>query len=433
LGEENDNTDGRDSATRSSALAIGSWALYDFANTIFSAVCVTLFFPPYLYRISGKAVNIGTANIISMIAAGIVLPVAGAVIDRTGRAKPWLFWLTVVCCAATALLSAFAPPCEPGGIRVFILYLMAMFVVANFAYQVSLVFYNSLITSVAPKDKVGFVSGLGVGLGYAGIVFALFVIMAVIQAWGWRYAFAAAAVLFFITALPLFLFVKERKVAVPERLRLRTAWEALKRVWRTDRSLKKRKGLLCFFLGNFLVVDALNTAIVYFAVYIENVFGRSLEDIVPYLVAFYTGALVWGIIQGKACDRFGAKPVYLLSAGMLALSVILYSILRSETLFFGVLIVGGSFALAGVWTAGRKMLVELSPPEELGEFFGLYGMTGRLSAYGTIFFGLLADHAGFRLALLALLATSVPGLVLLAFARKEPLQGAQEVPQKNLQ
>lgn len=410
-----------------SPLAIGSWALYDFANTIFSAVCVTLFFPPYLYRISGRAVDIGAANVISMIAAGIVLPVAGAVIDRTGRAKPWLFWLTVVCCAATATLSAFGP--VPGSV----FSLMMMFVVANFAYQVSLVFYNSLITSVAPKDKIGFVSGLGVGLGYAGIIFALFVIMAVVEAWGLRYAFAAAAVLFFVTALPLFFFVKERKVAVPERLGLRTAWEALKRVWRTDRSLKKRKGLLCFFLGNFLVVDALNTAIVYFAVYIENVFGRSLEEIVPYLIAFYTGALVWGIIQGKACDRLGAKPVYLVSVVILVISVVLYSTLRSETLFFGVLILAGSFALAGVWTAGRKMLVELSPPEELGEFFGLYGMTGRLSAYGTIFFGLLADHAGFRLALLALLATSVPGLVLLSFARKEPPREAEEVRQKNLQ
>jgi UMF1 family MFS transporter len=419
---------GIDEAGRTgSPLAIGSWALYDFANTIFSATCVTLFFPPYLYRISGSATIIGTANVISMIAAGIVLPVAGAVIDRTGRAKPWLFYLTLVCCGATALLSAFGP--VPGSI----FWLMGMFIIANFTYQVSLVFYNSLITSVAPKDKVGFVSGLGVGLGYAGIIFALLVIFAVIKVWGLRSSFAVAAVLFLVFALPLFFFVKERKVSNPQRLKLRTAWDAMKRVWQIDRSLKKRKGLLYFFLGNFLVVDAMNTAIVYFALYIENVFGRQLTDMLPHLIAFYTAALVWGIVQGKACDRFGAKPVYLTSAGVLAASVVLYSVLRSEALFFTVLIGAGSFALAGVWTAGRKMLIELSPPEDLGEFFGLYGMTGRLSAYGTIFFALIADAVGFRLALLALLVTSVPGFILLCFARKDPPEPAIMRAQKNLQ
>ena len=149
---------------KGSALAIGSWALYDFANTIFSATCVTLWFPIYLESISGRVIDIGRANVLSMIAAGILLPVAGAVIDRTGRAKPWLFWLTVICCAATALLGAIGPPRDAshGQIRMYVFYLMTMFVVANFAYQVSLVFYNSLLTAVAPKRSVGFVSGLGV-------------------------------------------------------------------------------------------------------------------------------------------------------------------------------------------------------------------------------------------------------------------------------
>lgn len=405
--------------------AIGSWALYDFANTIFSATCVTLWFPIYLKKISGRVTDIGTANVLSMIAAGIVLPVAGAVIDRTGRAKPWLFYLTVTCCAATALLSVFGPVPEN------VFYLMALFVVANFAYQVSLVFYNSLLTAVAPERMVGFVSGLGVGLGYAGIIFALFVIKVAIERWGLRSSFVVAAVLFFIFALPLFFFVRERPVASPERLRLRTAWDALKRVWRTDRSLKKRRGLLCFFLGNFLVVDALNTAVIYFGVYISHVFGKQPTEIIPYLIGLYTGALVWGVVQGRACDRLGAKRVYLASASALVGTVVLCALLRNEFWFFVVLIGAGSFALAGVWTAGRKMLIELSAPEDLGAFFGLYGMTGRLSAYGTIFFALIADAVGFRPALMALLVTSVPGLVLLSFARKEPPGKEATQAQKN--
>jgi len=395
--------------------------MYDFANTIFSATCVTLFFPIYMKRISGSVTEIGTANVISMIAAGIVLPVAGAVIDRTGRAKPWLFWLTLICCGGTALLSAFGP------LKGNIIWLMAFFILANFSYQVSLVFYNSLITSVAPANKIGMISGIGVGLGYAGIIFAMFVLWQVTEVFGLRSAFLTAAILFFVFAVPLFLFVKERKVANPEKLGFHTAWDALKRVWQTDRSLRKRKGILMFFLGNFLVVDALNTAIVYFGVYIEHVFGKEPTQIMLQLVGLYTGALVWGILQGRACDRFGAKPVYLAAAGALVFMVVVCATIRSEFWFFMTLIVMGSFALAGVWTAGRKMLVEISPPEDLGEFFGLYGMTGRLSAYGTIFFALIADRLGFRLALLALLVTSVPGALLLSRARGEelPVEGTE--------
>ena len=409
---------------KGSALAIGSWALYDFANTIFSATCITLWFPIYLESISGRVIDIGRANVLSMIAAGILLPVAGAVIDRTGRAKPWLFWLTVICCAATALLGAIGPPRDAshGQIRMYVFYLMTMFVVANFAYQVSLVFYNSLLTAVAPKRSVGFVSGLGVGLGYAGIIFALLVIKVAVESWGvsHSFVFVLTAVLFMLFALPLFVFVKERRVESPEPFRLHTAWDALRKVWRTDRSLRKRKGLLYFFLGNFLVVDALNTAIVYFGVYISCVFGYRPTEIIPYLLGLYTGAFIWGVIQGKMCDRLGAKPVYLASAGALIVTVVFCAVLTSVMWFFVVLIAAGSFALAGVWTAGRKMLVDLSPPGALGAYFGLYGMTGRLSAYGTIFFALIADALGFRMALMALMVTSVPGLVLLSLARKEP-------------
>ncbi len=418
-----------DSGSKGSALTIGSWAMYDFANTIFSATCVTLWFPIYLESISGRVIDIGRANVLSMIAAGILLPVAGAVIDKTGRAKPWLFWLTVICCVATAFLSVFSP--VPGSV----IYLMGVFVVANFAYQVSLVFYNSLLTAVAPKRSIGFVSGLGVALGYAGIIFALLVIKVAVENWGVSHSFVfiLTAVLFMLFALPLFLFVKERRVENPEPFRLRTAWEAMKKVWRTDRSLKKRKGLLFFFLGNFLVVDALNTAVVYFGVYISRVFGYKPTEIIPYLLGLYTGAFVWGIVQGRACDKLGAKPVYLVSAGALVVTVVFCAVLTSVFWFFVVLIAVGSFALAGVWTAGRKMLVDLSPPEDLGAYFGLYGMTGRLSAYGTIFFALIADALGFRVALLALIVTSVPGLVLLSLARKEEPASAPGQGEKNFQ
>jgi len=38
------------------------------------------------------------------------------------------------------------------------------------------------------------------------------------------------------------------------------------------------------------------------------------------------------------------------------------------------------FCLGGVWAADRPLMLELTPPQRVGEFYGLYGMVGRFSA-----------------------------------------------------
>jgi len=37
-------------------------------------------------------------------------------------------------------------------------------------------------------------------------------------------------------------------------------------------------------------------------------------------------------------------------------------------------------ALGGVWSADRPLMLRLTPPDRVGEFYGLYGMVGRFSA-----------------------------------------------------
>ena len=67
-----------------------SWALYDFANTIFSAVVLTAYFPLYLTEVTGANWSLGMASSASMILAGAVVPFLGALSDRTGGAKKYL-------------------------------------------------------------------------------------------------------------------------------------------------------------------------------------------------------------------------------------------------------------------------------------------------------------------------------------------------------
>ena len=144
---------------------IVSWALYDLANTIYSAIVVTLFLPKYVKDTYGSASPVGRATAVTLLLSGFVSPWLGAMIDRTGKARRGLDVSTWICVLASAALCFLAPlGLWPA---------MLCFGVSLFAYQAALTFYNALLPAVAPPHRRGWVSGLGTGLGYLGIPIAV--------------------------------------------------------------------------------------------------------------------------------------------------------------------------------------------------------------------------------------------------------------------
>jgi UMF1 family MFS transporter len=77
--------------------------------------------------------------------------------------------------------------------------------------------------------------------------------------------------------------------------------------------------------------------------------------------------------------------------------------------------------LGGVQVADRVFMLRLSPPAQLGEFFGLYGLVGKGSqVVGQVLYGLtvflLFDTLGdgaYQVAILTLLATMLVGYALI--------------------
>ena len=82
-----------------------SWALYDFANTIWSMNIGSLYFSMWLVERHGVVElrrSWGTA--VSSILMAISAPVFGAISDDRRRRKPWVVWFTVISCVATAAI-----------------------------------------------------------------------------------------------------------------------------------------------------------------------------------------------------------------------------------------------------------------------------------------------------------------------------------------
>jgi UMF1 family MFS transporter len=400
-----------------------SWALYDFANTIYSALVVSYAITLHVKEFTGVERYTFIAGGGSLLASGLVLPFAGEIADRTGRPKRYLLCLTLVTCACCVAMSFAAAAWL----------ILVFFCIANFSYNSSLTFYDSLMPTLAPRERLGFVSGLGVGLGYAGVLLALpmgSVVIGMREAAGAEHTkaplFALAGGLFMLFSLPLFLFVPEKpatRAAPPGRSILRLAW---KRVLVTLRLLPRHRRVMLFLLGNFLLVDSLITGIMAAAPYMRHVFGLTDRQALAWMMPFSLGAALMGAVGGRLADRIGPRRGLLYAGAAVGAAVVACSVTRSFSVFAAAFIVFGGYGLANIWVSGRKMLVELVPPGQLGKYFGLYNVGHKLSLIGSVAFGMLADvhvpgipAGGYRLGLLFELLPLSLGLVLIHRLRED--------------
>jgi UMF1 family MFS transporter len=246
-----------------------SWALYDFANTIFSANIVAIYLPLWVTQeLVGKDIHYSLALSASMLAVALTMPVLGALSDRWGKRKPLLILFTVVCACATGGLGAWST----------LPLALCCFAVANSAYHGGLVFYNALLPAITGEETRGRVSGLGAAFGYLGAICGVILVIPFVTGELWRWdvpflsgggsaaAFLPTAILFLIFSLPLFVWVKDdgiKKVRKEEG------------VWRALIKVRDHPHILRFLLARFLYLDGLNTVIVFMSIYLVNVAGFS--------------------------------------------------------------------------------------------------------------------------------------------------------------
>jgi len=405
-------------------LPIASWSLYDFANTIFSAIVVTQYLPQVLKEETGRDSIMGWATAASLVLSAFAGPFLGALADATRTTKAQVLLWSAICCAAGVGLSL-VPPGRPWT-------LVAIFCVANVAYNVGISLYDAFLPDLCSRGRMGAVSGLGVGIGYLGALAGYPVALLVAREHGDRSAFAVAGVLMAIFTIPFAIFVRERSTAARQRFTLALGWNEFREAHATIRGLPKRPVLFLFLLGNLLAVDSLNSMIQWAAQFFRDAdtFAADREQVTFLLMGLSVSGVVSGIAAGRICDAVGAHRVLL--AAMLALAAVAIVDWSSRDLALSTwtTILLGGFGAAGIWLAGRRMLVDLAPPERLGEFMGIYGITRKASVFGTVALGTLADSQGWRFAILSLVAPLLAGawLVAAAVSRRERDARAEAAP-----
>jgi MFS transporter, UMF1 family len=397
--------------TRSGSSVEGlSWALYDFANTIFSFAIVSFAMGPWTTRALGEAngtLAFTVAGSLSVLLNAIVSPALGAVSDRTGGRKRYLFVFTVMCVVPTAII---------GFVNIW-LGLLA-FAIANFAFQAALIYYDAILPDIALPGKRGRLSGIGVGLGYLGTIVSGLLLRYTTDDQGLITAasFVLVASLFAVFAIPIFVVVKERPRpdAVPFRVAdALGSWRQLGITWQ---HAGEQPGLRRFIVGRFFYSDGVNTAIAVMSLYTINAIGFTESEALYVLLGLTVVAVIASFGWGYLADRWGPKRTLLIVLGSWVLGLLIMGLVTEKAAFLVAGAILGS-GLGGTAVTDRLLLIRLAPPERVGEMFGLFGLAGKFSAViGPVVFGIIIfllvdslDTVAYQVAILSLLGLMVLG------------------------
>ena len=393
---------------------IFGWCCYDFANSAFITVVITVVYGPYFTGVVAAGwAGANTLWSVILAASQVVVmvfgPALGVLADVTGSKKKFLLSMMWVCSAATAALWLTGP----GTVAL----AAGLVIVAYAAFSFGENFCASFLSELSTPANCGRISGYGWSFGYLGGLGALGLAMLVLSVSpdGVRWVFVVTALFMVAATLPVLLLLRERKQPESHVARWwQLGWES---VLRAARDLPQHRDLLRFFWAFLLYMSGLGAVVAFAAIYSVEVLGFTTgENLVLFAslqISSALGALAFGWWQ----DRAGS--VNMLTAALLLWCLVAVGAYFCQTkeMFF---LVGNVAGLAiGSCQAGSRAVVSLlSPRERAAEFFGFWGVFGKLAAVvGPLFMGVLADMFDLRVAVLSTLVFFVGGLIVLRGVR----------------
>lgn len=401
---------------------VWGWFFFDWASQPYHTLLLTFIFGPYIAGVAaetfvadGVSEDVAKAQAqtlwstmltIAGLMIGLSAPILGALADTTGRRRPWISVFSLMYIVGAASLW-FALP--DGSNLTLMLMLFALgFIGAEFA----LIFINAQLPSLGTDQEAGKISGSGFAFGYLGGFVALLILLAFFVEQesgktllgmdpafglnadakeGTRAVGPIVALWFAVFMVPYFLWVKDD---APKGSRVRFG-QAVTRLSGSIRALRTRTSLTSYLASSMFYRDALGGLYGFGGTYARLVLDWSVVQIGIFGIVSIIAAALFSWIGGKADFRFGPKPVINFCIWVL-IFVCVVVVSMDRTQIFGMALAEGSsipdmvFYLCGILIGGmggilqsasRSLMVRHSDPEKPTESFGLFGLSGRATAF----------------------------------------------------
>ncbi|MFT6025420.1 MAG: UMF1 family MFS transporter [Ascidiaceihabitans sp.] len=447
---------------------IWGWYFFDWASQPYHTVLNTFIFGPFFAVIAATYfLNLGLTEDVADAKAqslwawstalfGLIIafsaPIFGAMADSTGRRMPWIVGFSIMYIVGSGLLW-FTDPAAGN-----LYWMLAAFGMGFIGAEYALIFINAQLPALGTKEEIGKISGSGFAFGYLGGVISLAIVLVFIVEQntgktiagldplfgfdasareGTRATGPFTALWFAVFMIPYFMWVREVKTT----RKRASAGQALGTVVDTIKRLKSRPSLGIYLVSSMLYRDGLNGLYTFGGVYAALVLNWQVSQIGVFGVIAAIGAAIFSYFGGILDRRFGPKPVIICAIVMLMI-VSFVIINLSPTTFFGVSLAQGTglpdnvFLVCGVFIGGmggivqsasRSLMVRHCDPESSTEYFGLYGLSGRATAFlAPLLIGITTQITGSaRIGISPILVLFAIGLIMLIWVNAEGEDSAE--------
>ena len=405
--------------------------MYDWANSAFATTVMAGFFPIFFKTYWSQGVEVtkstamlGVANSVAGLSVAVVAPILGAIADSGSHKKKFLIFFAYMGALSTAGLY-FVQRGEW-------IFAVLMYALGTIGFSGGIIFYDSLLPSIAKEKNIDVVSAIGYAMGYlgGGLLFALNVWMALSpQTFGFsdsgqavKVSFLTVGIWWGVFTIPIILLVPEPDLGrKPTHHSIRSGFHQLLRTFKKIRHLKM---VFLFLLAYWLYIDGVDTIIRMAVDYGLSIGFRSQDLIVALLITQFIGfpsAIAFGFL-GK---KIGAKRAIYLAIAVY-IFVVFWAMGMDKPREFYVLAGTVGLVQGGIQALSRSLYSRLIPHDQSAEFFGFYNLLGKFSVImGPLVIGLaglLSKNP--RVGIGSILIFFILGSVLLYFVNER--KGAEE-------
>jgi UMF1 family MFS transporter len=302
-----------------------------------------------------------------------------------------------------------------------------LFAISSIGFWGGLVFYDSMLVKVAPKDKVDSVSGFGYALGYVGGGVLLIVNILLYEKpelfglaskdAGIRFSFLTVSAWWVIFAIPLF------RQGVPDSkepgIGMRAAMrEGFVELVRTFHEVRKLRPVIYFLLAYWMYIDGVNT-VMKMAVSYGLTLGFPASNLILaiLLIQFIGFPMTWlfGVLGDRISPLLGIFVAIVIYS-----AVTLYAVFMTQVHEFYIMAIALGCVQGAIQSMSRSYFSRLIPQDRAGEFYGFYNMMGKFaSVLGPFLMAFTVFLTGnSRYSIVSLLVLFIAGGVVLTFAAR---------------